>query len=186
MWVAAFLVVGATLTVSHFYTLPRPETSDPAVAAALNSMRGPNQGETWMSVHVLYADCRCSQRIFEHLRTERRPQDVVEKVLLVGGSDGLHEQLATAGFEVVSLEREELAERFGLTAAPLFAVLDPVGQLRYLGGYTGRKQGLDIRDIEILAQLHREEQVDELPLFGCAVAKELQELLDPLRIKYEK
>jgi len=186
VWVAVFLTVGATLTVGHFYTLPRPDTSDPAVATALNSMRKEEQAQSWLAVHILYADCRCSQRIFEHLRLDARPSDVVEKVLLVGGSETLKQQLADAGFEVISLKREELADRFGLTAAPLFAVLDPSGTLRYLGGYTGRKQGLDVRDTRILAQLRDEQLVDELPLFGCAVAQELQELLDPLSIKYEK
>jgi len=53
-----------------------------------------------------------------------------------------------------------------------------------LGGYTERKQGFDIQDVSIVERLRNEKSVAELPLFGCAVSRSLQALLDPLGIKY--
>jgi hypothetical protein len=66
----------------------------------------------------------------------------------------------------------------------MFAVMDPSGGLRYLGGYTERKQGLMIEDVTIVERLRSERPVVELPLFGCAVSRSLQAMLDPLGIRY--
>jgi hypothetical protein len=79
---------------------------------------------------------------------------------------------------------EELAARFHVQAAPLLAVLSDAGQIRYLGGYTDRKQGPLIRDREIMDGVRDRKQTPELPLFGCAVSQSLRKIIDPLGIKY--
>ena len=81
------------------------------------------------------------------------------------------------------IEPPELAARYGLEAAPVFVVADPEGELRYVGGYTTRKQGLDNRDLAIITELRAGHDQRELPLFGCAVSRSLQQLLDPLGLR---
>jgi len=129
---------------------------------------------------VLYAACRCSQGIIEHLAASSRPPATVEKILWVGGESAALGGAARGGFEVIHTSAEELAERYGIEAAPLLLVADPAGRLRYAGGYTQRKQGSDVRDVEIIRDLQSGGATSSLPLFGCAVSRGLQRRLDPL------
>ena len=137
-------------------------------------------------MHVLYAECNCSKRIFGHLFHSERPAGVAERILLVGHDQTLEDKASAAGFKTEVVEPEALERRFHVQAAPLLLVSDPQDQLRYIGGYTSRKQGPDIRDREIIAGLRAEEPQPELPLFGCAVSAGLQQLLDPLGVKYRE
>ncbi|MDD9947196.1 MAG: hypothetical protein OXU20_39520 [Myxococcales bacterium] len=185
-WAALALLVLATLMVGHWYTLPVPgPEARPRVAAALSALRSNSDHGRWFAVHVLYTECRCSQRIFDHLFTSQRPAGVGEHVILVGPPEGYEERAKKAGFAVTVTEPEALRTRFGVEAAPLFLVADPGGTLRYAGGYTERKQGLEVRDLVILEALRGQTLMDELPAFGCAVSRSLQDLLDPLGVKYE-
>ena len=63
-------------------------------------------------------------------------------------------------------------------------MVDPAGVVRYAGGYTARKQGLELRDRQILGDLMASGTTPLLPLYGCAVSKRLQAILDPIGIKY--
>ena len=181
------MVALGTLMVGHWYALPTPAAAQrPAVAAALSTLRSSDDRARWFSVHVLYAECRCSQRIFEHLYTSTRPADLSEHILLIGAHEEYARRAREGGFGLTQVEPEELARRFHLEAAPLLAITDSTEQLRYLGGYTERKQGLDIQDLAILERLRSQQSPDELPLFGCAVARALQTLLDPLGVKYRQ
>ncbi len=182
-WAAASLVVMATLMVGHWYTLPRPATSNETLHAAMAELR-PEGFDGFLVVHFLYVDCRCSQRIFDHLLEHERPRDVREAVVLVDDDPEFREAATKRGFDVIVVTAEELATRFGVTGAPLFAVANERDTVRYLGGYTDRKQGLDVRDVAIVTDLQNQRATAELPLFGCATSVELQELLDPLGLKY--
>jgi hypothetical protein len=169
--------------VGHWYSLPRPERADPAVEQAMNSLRAPGEEQRWMAVHVLYSECRCSQTMLDHLSSGGRPRDVVEKIVLVGGSEEQARGARAAGFAVHIVGKEELERRFHVVSAPLLAVVAPDGSIRYLGGYTERKQGLDIRDAAIIDEAKERGEPRALPLFGCAVSEELRALLDPLGLK---
>jgi hypothetical protein len=74
---------------------------------------------------------------------------------------------------------EQLVERYDLQAAPLLVVADPTDTVRYLGGYTSRKQGADVRDLGVIAATRFGLTVPPLPAFGCAVASELRARLNP-------
>ncbi len=78
---------------------------------------------------------------------------------------------------------QKLAELYEIDAAPLLVAIDPEGRVRYAGGYTDRKQGPDVRDRQILDALQRGDVVQPLPLYGCAVSKQLRRTLDPLGLK---
>ncbi len=185
-WAGLSVVVQSTLMAGHWYTLPSPDAADPQLERSLSDLVPPAAKGDWSMVHVLYSACRCSQRVFDHLFESERPEGTYETVLLVGDDPSIERRAREAGFAVVLATPAELEERFGIVSAPLLLVLDPDGSLRYAGGYTERKQGYAPRDLEVLATLRGGNDATELPLYGCGVSKELQEVLDPMGIKYER
>jgi hypothetical protein len=178
-WFVAMLAVGTTLLARHAVALPRP-IEDASFAQAMASMRSPAESGRWMAVHVLYAECQCSQRIADHLVASDRPSGVAEHVLLVGRSTGLEGRLTARGFPVTLTNAAELSGRYHVASVPLFVVVAPDDTVRYAGGYTTRKQGPDPRDLDILADVRADRFFARLPVFGCAVSARLQATLNPL------
>lgn len=133
-----------------------------------------------LAVHVLYAECRCSQRIAEHLMATTRLPDVAEHVILVGQDNALRDALAGRGFDVATVNADDLEATYGIEAVPLLVVVAPDGTVRYSGGYTTSKQGPAPRDREIIELARRSESTDSLPVFGCAASRELRDRLDPI------
>ena len=176
------LLVGAVLLGRHVVALPKPP-ADPITTRAFAALRQPGDRASWLAVHVLYAGCRCSARVVDHLAQSSRTESVHEVVLWVGHDAPLEKQLAGAGFRLQSIEPEALSERYGVEAAPLLVVLDPSDHARYVGGYTTRKQGPDIQDRKILAALLSGATPEENPILGCAVSARLQNALDPIGIR---
>jgi hypothetical protein len=168
-WFALMIVIGAGLLAKHVVAMPRPQAT--LLAPALTMLRTPQEHDRWLAVHVLYSDCRCSQRVAEHLATTERPQDWSEIVLWVG-DDAPPAGLA-AHFDVRRATAAQLAS-YGIEAAPSMILADPAGHIRYSGGYTDRKQGPVIEDLRILRAVHNAENVSSLPLFGCAVSSRLK------------
>jgi len=184
-WGAGVLVVLSSLMTGHWVPLPVPPTDDAALRAGLQRYAPPATDGRWAIVHVLYAKCRCSRRVFDYLAERSSPDDVDEVVLLVGGDDADLE--AACGARAIGLHKltdEQLERQLGIEAAPLFIVRDPLGEPRYTGGYTDRKQGLDYQDLATLAQLREGATVPPRPVFGCGVSSSLQDALDPLGLKY--
>lgn len=185
VWAVLAFVVATSLAAAHLYTLPKPGATDAVLLSAIRGLRGERDTERWLAVHVLYASCRCSLRVLEHLARGRRPEHVSEKLLVVGDAGelaGVRRMLAPAGFDVTRVTPEELRAHFHVQSAPLLLVVDPGDVVRYAGGYSDRKQGLRLRDVEIIRDLVAQRRPEELPLFGCAVSRELQSLLDPISV----
>lgn len=183
IWASVAFVLAATLMVAHTYALPRPETDNPALARALAAERLPADRQRWQAVHFLYGACRCSQRVLSHLAERKALPDVSERLVLVGAQTSFEAAARGAGYAVDVITPEQLSARYGLTAAPLLVVADPEGRVRYVGGYSERKQGLELADLAIIAELRAGRTRVELPLFGCAVSRSLQTLLDPLGLR---
>jgi hypothetical protein len=186
VWVVVLFVIATSLGAAHLHALPKPARADAALSHALNQLRSDKERNAWLAVHVLYAQCRCSQGILRHLASNPRPASVVEKLLLVGQNPGIAPELrALTGrnFGILAVTAHELRDRYRVEAAPLMLVLAPDGTVRYSGGYTDHKQGPVIKDRAILAELMSRKEARELPVFGCAVSRELQRLLDPLALK---
>ena len=182
-WGAAVSVGAISLMARHELALPSPAADDPALQRAVNELSPSDVGSTatdWSVIHVLYAQCRCSQRIVEHLVGRERPVGIREQVLLVGNGAEYAAKLTSAGFSVVLATPAELKERYHVESAPLLVVADPSGRVRYSGGYTREKQGPDIRDLAIIGELRSGGTPAELPTLGCAVSDELRELINPL------
>jgi hypothetical protein len=173
VWFGAMLAVGAALLAKHVIALPAP-AKDQKLAASLSALRLPDEQGKWLAFHVLYSECRCSQRVVAHLLATTRPLGWAEVVLWVGNqaSDPALDQ----HYRVNRRTSTELA-RLGIDAAPLLVVLDPQGGLRYVGGYSDRKQGPVLDDLRILAQAQRPGVLASFPVFGCAVTERLKEQL---------
>jgi hypothetical protein len=184
LWAMCALVVTGSLASAHEYTLPHPDRRELALTEALGARVLPQERGRFTVTHVLYAECRCSQRILEHLAARRARRDVSESVLLVAPAAELTLQLLEAGYRVEALTPVELQSRYAIEAAPLMIVADPLQHIRYLGGYTARKQGLDIRDGAIIDNALAGKDSTELPLFGCAISRALRKLVDPLGLVY--
>lgn len=184
VWTVGLIVVAATLGASHLYAQPRPRTNDPSVAASMALLRGHDDGI--LVVHVLYSECRCSVNIVEHLLDRGPLASAAERILLVGSGGEMARKLEARGYPVRTITQDALLADYHLSAAPLLLVLGKDDRLRYVGGHTGHKQGLDFRDVAIVEAIEADRTVSELPNFGCAVSKDLQRRLDPLALKYQQ
>jgi hypothetical protein len=184
-WALATLLIGSVLMADHWIGLPLPERDEATLQAALARLE-PTAAGRWQLVHVLYAECRCSDRALEYLSRRARPEGVADRVLWAGQGGARLEPVRARGFLVHEVSRAALERGFGIRSAPLLIVVDPAGTPRYAGGYTVRKQGLDYQDLEILGELRRGASTEQLPAFGCAVSEVLQSALDPLGIKYAR
>lgn len=182
-WLLASVVVGGSLLAAHWVALPIPAADDERLDAALAALRGPEDADRWLVVHVLYAACECSARVVEHLADDPRPQGVVEKVVWIGNRPELEARLDAAGFAITRVAPTDLTTIYAIESAPLLLVVDGGGTLRYRGGYTDRKQSLAIQDVAIVEQLVADGDVPALPLFGCAVSRRLRDMLDPLGLR---
>lgn len=196
-WAAALIVITAGLMASHWVSLPRPaigqtlniQPSDPPLDVSTRS-RFPIR-----TLHVLYVDCPCSQRVLKHLLERTAVSQAHEQFVLVVNSQEARdaepgtvvrwrEQAVRQGFETELLTADELMQRYGVEASPLLLILDRHETVIYSGGYTQRKQGPAFQDVAIIDAALAGTPTDSLPLFGCAVSKRLQRIVDPLNLKY--
>jgi hypothetical protein len=170
------LAIGAGLLSRHLVALPAPAPS-PKLTASMAELRRPGTRGAWLAVHVLYSECRCSERIVDHLLSTPRPSDWAEVVLWVGQREP--DARLTQRFDLRRVGSADLA-RMGIEATPMLLAVDPGGVVRYAGGYTDRKQGPVIEDARILDAARRPERVASLPVFGCAVSERLRAELSTL------
>ncbi len=180
-WLLVTSVGGATLLGRHLIPLPATAAAGPNMTALL-ALRAPDEAGQLTAYHVLYGECRCSQRIAEHLMMRARPRGVAEHVLVVGRDDALARKLEASGYHVHSVEPADLLPTYGVEAAPLFVVASREGALLYAGGYTARKQGFDVQDVSILRAALASRTTDPLPVYGCAVSERLAKSLNPVSL----
>jgi hypothetical protein len=178
LWFSLMVLLGAGLLARHAAAFSAPSQS-PRLAASLNGLRPARAKGGWLAVHALYAECRCSQRIQEHLLAGGRPADWTEIVLWVGSQAPSLE--LEQRFDVRRITPDDLA-KLGIESAPMLIAVDPEGRIRYAGGYTERKQGPVIDDMRILAGLRNATSPPSLPLFGCAVSDRLRRELSLLPV----
>ena len=183
LWAAAVLVVGSYLLAGHLLTLPKPESADERLATGIASVRTSQNEGRWLVLHVLYTECGCSKRVLDHLLSRGADPFAIERVVLVGGDDATAAKIRAAGYQYEAVTDATLESRYGVTAAPLLVIADPTNAVRYVGGYSDRKQAEKIRDLETFARLVKGETPDPLPVFGCAIAKKLQDTVDPLGLR---
>jgi hypothetical protein len=180
-WAVGVLFGMAALSFGHISAMPDPEARLARELLALRSDPGSS-----FYVHVISADCSCTQRLFAHLVERARFAGANELVLFVGRDPARQAAAERAGMRFVSASPEQLAARYGIEAAPLLAAFDAGGRLTYLGGYYDHPSTVFPRDEKIHAELAGGGAAAPLPVFGCAVSARLQKSVDPLGVVYER
>ena len=123
--------------------------------------------------------------MLEYVLTSQAPAGSAEVFVIIGSPDApLLNAIEERGARFVSTLPEELFQELGIDSAPLFFVVDPDEEPRWIGGYSRRKQGLDYTYLETLEALRAGVQPESIPVYGCGVTKSLQAEIDPLGIKY--
>ncbi len=187
VWVSVCVVVGVYMLASHLITLPAPAASDAVLHRGIVAHRRIDQHDRWLVLHVVFDECACSQRVLEHLLTETPTPGIPERVVLVTEHPGTTANTVAAararGFDVEVVVPDQLVDDYHIEAAPLLVIVDPHDRVRYVGGYTPRKQAADVRDRAVIAATLRGEAVPPLPTFGCAVGRSLKSKLDPLGLR---
>ena len=174
-WFVVLTTLCAGLLARHAIALPSPEPT----AALGKRLSGFVSGDrTFLAVHVLSSDCKCSLRIARHLTESQRPSGWREVVLWVGDEAPATELVAR--FETRRIRASELAE-LGIEAVPMLIAVDPNGDVRYVGGYTDRKQGPVFRDLDVLT-MARVIALSPMPVYGCATSERLQRQLARLPV----
>ncbi|HEY4244457.1 MAG TPA: hypothetical protein VGM88_31805 [Kofleriaceae bacterium] len=175
-WFVVVAMVSAGVLARHLVAMPVPAKTA-RFGATMLALRHAGAPSSWLAVHVLSSECRCSLRVVDHLVSTVRPDGWSEIVLWIGDVDPPAE--LAARFDVRRVTPAELA-KLGIEAAPLLVAVSPDGVVRYAGGYTDRKQGPVNHDLEILAAARGDGPVPSFPLFGCAVSERLQQALSTL------
>ena len=177
IWLAITGTLVASLSLGHWALLPHPAVGETFPAK-------PTQRSTQRlhAFHFLYNDCPCSQRVLDRV-VNRLPVDGMdERIVLIGG-DSVDVEIPS-GFKSDHCTPQELKKKYGVEAAPLLVVIRSDGTILYSGGYTHRQRGPNIQDESILRSIVGGDDVEGLPVFGCAVSNELKQLVDPFRLKY--
>jgi hypothetical protein len=171
----------ASLSLGHMAAMPDPDDATRLSRGMLQLRR--DAGRTFY-VHVIYAGCSCTERLFRHL-VERGPHRGIEEMVLFIGEDADKRRAAEqAGFRFATDSAEHLARGYGIEAAPLLVAFDAGGRMRYLGGYYNHPSTVFPLDEKIHEELARGEGPKPLPIFGCAMSARLQKSVDPLGIVY--
>jgi hypothetical protein len=186
-WLALCVILGSYLLMSHLVTLPAPAPADPGFQQAIATQRRATERDRWLALHVVLDGCGCSRRVLDHLLVRARPPGIAERIVLVterpASTAGAAVAIRARGFDLDVVTPEQLVARYRIEAAPLLVVADPRDTVRYVGGYTARKQGADIRDLAVIAAVQAGAPVEPLPTFGCAVGRALRSKLDPLGVR---
>lgn len=179
-WFLAVGVIGSALLARHLLPMPSSSSSN----ASLLALRRTEDFGRPFAVHVLYVECRCSQRIADRLTSTARPSGASEHVVVVGdespATSALGQRLRAAGLAVTTTSAEALAATYGVVSAPLLFVAGSDGSELYRGGYTDRKQGPAPRDREVIEAAIAGRKSPALPVYGCAVAADLKRQRNPL------
>jgi hypothetical protein len=181
-WFAFCTVVFGALSMTHIVAFPEPEDDKlDSVLSELWALREGSEGD--YVVHVIARDCSCTESLFRHL-TDYGPAPHTEEVVLFVGNDAAKEAAARqAGYEFVSISRNALSD-IGLESAPILAVFDELGTIRYLGGYYDHPAASQPLDQRLRRSIKSGQSPDPLPIYGCAVSQRLRDEFDPYGIVY--
>jgi hypothetical protein len=176
--ILVFWATGSLFMVSQFYGWHMMSFS------ALPSL-AQSQGGQWTLTHVVSESCKCSAKVVEYLLTRGPEKDANEEILVIGHPPQITE-LHQRGFKTRALDPDDLKEDISKLGVPFLLITTPKGDTVYAGGYSEKsvQDGSPIRDLEILRSLQGSGNVANFPIFGCAVSRKLQKIVDPFSMKY--
>ena len=178
-WCVSLTAVLASWGAWHYVALAGPAPEDVA------SLPGRPGEAGWRMVHVLAADCGCSEAVARHLAARRPLAGVVEDVWFVGDARALTDTLRTAGFVVDVKPAEALAQDMRIQGMPWLLIARDQ-RVVYSGGYASRNPATvaQLQDVTLLRQLQNGDHADAMPAFGCATSRAARHAVDPLGLKY--
>lgn len=180
-WCVVMLAGGADLLGLHMVPLRGPSMDAVALASAI--ARVPFASKGWRMVHVLYADCRCSASVLDHL-LERGIVADAETIVVIGTASAADTaRMRARGFEVIETTSAAASAELGLEGAPMLVVVRPGGEIAYAGGYTRAKRAALVADLGIYRATRAGRVVEPLPIFGCAIDERTRRRTDPLGLR---
>ncbi len=182
-WGLGLITICAYLLGGHLLTLPTPELANSQLQQALAQRKASSHSTNYQALHVLYGTCGCSRRVLHKLLKRGSSSLVEERVVLINPREEDIIGLKDTGFAWEVATAQELEKDFAIQSAPLLVLAAPDGELRYVGGYTDRKRGPDIKDLDLIAAVRSGELPLALPVYGCAVNAELAQKVDPLGLR---
>lgn len=176
LWAPSTLCLVAFLMVDHVAPLPPP--GDPAsirsaVANRWGDVAGPG------ATHVIYEQCSCTDRLFDHLLARGPRSGWHERVLYVGTESSRPASARARGFATMVVSREQLRREWAIDGAPVLVLTDAAGEVTYAGGYFRFPAALHPRDVPLMEQVADGAEPRELPVFGCAVDERIARQRDP-------
>ncbi len=126
--------------------------------------------------HFLTEDCRCSERLIEHLASRHPRTGQHEVVVWMGKKQHRLNELASLGYEVRS---ESDVEQSGVLAAPWLLVREANGRVVYSGGYEPAPHW----ESRILFHIDHRTRQASLPTTGCATSRAMRAESLLLRLK---
>lgn len=182
-WFVLSALMLGSLAIGHVVSMPEPEGD--RLTSLLRELRELRQRQGRdLVVHVIAADCSCTESLFRHLVGHGAAAGADELILFVGQDPAKAETARAAGYRFVSISQEALTA-MGLESAPVLAVFDPGDRIRYLGGYYDHPAAANPLDQRLRSALARSETVAPLPIYGCAVSPRLQQAFDPYGLIYQ-
>src|ERR1041384_8116769 len=123
VWAAVCLAIGVYQLASPLLTLPAPAPADPVLHGGIAAHRRFHQLDRWLALHVVYDECKCSQRVLDRLLVEPRPPGIAERVILVTEHRAERSEWIAAiqahGFELDVVTPDQLVADYAIEAAPL-------------------------------------------------------------------
>lgn len=168
------------LMAGHLIIFPSPDSKIEGAMKTLQNESG--AAGQWFAAHVIADGCRCSGEALEHLLARGPRKDSQELIIYVGKE--LSEPLRASSYKTMLSDEAKLFRDYGVESAPLLALVSPEGKLVYAGGYSETRNGPIVEDT-VIAEAMRGGSPKALPLFGCAVSKDMQDKVDPLGLKYK-
>ncbi|HUB25551.1 MAG TPA: hypothetical protein VL992_08975, partial [Tepidisphaeraceae bacterium] len=149
LWIVTTAALGARLAGLHLIPLPRP-------TRAIQST-GQTASSVWSLTHILAVDCPCSLRIADHLLARGTIPDASEQVWILGPDADLARRLADRGFQVSTVDPDQLAAETGIQGGPWLLIRNPAGAVVYSGGYAPQPlhDPAEARDLELLAKVRQ-------------------------------
>src|ERR1700735_3874234 len=99
-WIAVALIGLASLSLSHMASMPKPD-DEARLTRAMLTLR--QDATRRFFVHVIYANCSCTQRLFAHLVERGRFAGVEELILFVGEDTQRRGSAERAGFRFMNI-----------------------------------------------------------------------------------
>ena len=181
-WIIIVSTIISFQMAGHLLTMPVPKDLE-RLDKQLNLLTG---SEKFTGLHILFDKCSCTNSLIKSLLKHPSSKEINESILWVGTKESLGvraEKFLEFGYRIIYTDTASLKQNFGVEVAPILALKE--GKIfRYLGGYYDRPGSTLSHEKAIIKAVLAQQTPKSLPVYGCAVSDDLQNIIDPLSILY--